>query len=76
MKTFTITVQSDKDAEQLKHLLREANFKAELVAWEDDEFTSEEITMLEERLEEYRKDPSKGKTLEEVKEFMRTKYGI
>lgn len=76
MKTFTITVQSEKDAEQLKRLLREANFKAELVAWEDDEFTSEEITMLEERLEEYRKDPSKGKTLEEVKEFMRTKYGI
>ncbi|MFN8299263.1 MAG: hypothetical protein U0T75_09170 [Chitinophagales bacterium] len=69
MKTFTITVQSEKDAEQLKRLLREANFKAELVAWEDDEFTSEEITMLEERLEEYRKDPTKGKTLEEVKEY-------
>ncbi len=76
MKTFTITVQSEKDADQLKRLLSEANFKAEIIAWEDDEFTSEEITMLEERLEEYRKDPSKGKTLEEVKEFMRIKYGI
>ncbi len=69
MKTFTITVQSEKDADQLKRLLSEANFNAELVAWEDDEFTSEEITMLEERLEEYRKDPSKGKTLEEVKAY-------
>lgn len=76
MKTFTITVQNEKDADLLKRLLSEANFEAEIISWEEDELTGQEIILLEERLEEYRKDPGKGKSLEEVKDYLRNKHGL
>ena len=77
MKTITVRLQNDKDAELLMDILRTAKFENEIETFEEEETISEEeLQMLNERVEEYRRDPSKGKNLEEVKTLLKSKYGI
>ena len=42
----------------------------------DDELSEEEISMIEERLEEYRKSPGRGKSWDEVREEIMKKHGL
>jgi hypothetical protein len=73
MKTITVQLKSDKDAQLLMDILRTAKFQSEVETFQEDETISdEELQMLNERVEQYKKDPSKGKDLQEIKK----KYGI
>jgi len=77
MKKITVRVENDHDAELLNKLLRETKFKAKVESYiEDDDLDDEELQLLEERVEEYRKDPAKAKSLDQVKELLRNKYGL
>jgi|GEM_PF-2962216 Xaa-Pro aminopeptidase len=76
MKTITIQLQEDKDAQLLMDMLRSVKFEGEIEAFEELETISEEeLQMLSDRVEEYRKDPSKGKDLKDM-ELILSKYGI
>lgn len=77
MKTITIYLQNDKDAELLMDILRNAKFQDEIEAFEEPEnISEEELQVYNDRIEEYRLDPSKGKSLQEVKELLKSKYGV
>jgi hypothetical protein len=76
MKTITIQLQEDKDAQLLMDMLRSVKFDGEIETFEESETISEEeLQMWNDRVEEYRKDPSKGKDLKDV-ELLLSKYGI
>ena len=76
MKTITIQLQEDKDAQLLMDMLRSMKFDGEIETFEESETISEEeLQMWNDRVEEYRKDPSKGKDLKDV-ELLLSKYGI
>ena len=66
MKTITIQLQEDKDAQLLMDMLRSVKFEGEIEAFEELETIC---------VEEYRKDPSKGKDLKDM-ELILSKYGI
>jgi hypothetical protein len=77
MKTITIQLQNDKDAELLMDLLRITKFESDIETFEEsDTISGEELNVFNERVEEYRKDPSKGKDLQEVKKILKGKYGV
>ncbi len=78
MKTITIKIQSEKDAELIKRLLSEANFEALVETQEesDYEISEEELQMLEERWEKYKANPDSAITLDALKEKIKKKYGI
>jgi hypothetical protein len=68
MKTLTITIESDKDAELLKKLLATTKFENKVEAFEeDDELDKSEIQILEERWENYIRNPSSGTSLDDFK---------
>jgi putative addiction module component (TIGR02574 family) len=76
MKTITIKIESDRDADLLKSILKTTKFESEVqTIEEDDEFTDEEFQMLEERWEKYQKNPSSAISFEEFNERLRKKYG-
>jgi hypothetical protein len=65
MKTITIRLQNDKDAELLMDIIRTAKFDSEVETFEEGETISdEELSVLNERVEEYRKNAGKGKDAE------------
>ena len=77
MKTITIQLQEDKDAQLLMDMLRSVKFDGEIETFEElENIDEEELKMLNERVEEYRKNPSKGKDLKEVELLLKNKYGI
>ena len=77
MKTITIHLQNDKDAELLMDMLRTTKFESDIETFEEnDAISNEELQMLNERVEGYRKDPSKAKDLQEVRQLLKSKYGI
>jgi hypothetical protein len=77
MKTITIQLQNDKDAELLMDILRITKFESDIEAFEEpDTISNDELKVFNERVEEYRKNPSKGKNLQEVKEMLKDKYGV
>lgn len=77
MTTITIKVTDPKLAEMLETMLRSMEFVAEVETREDSyQLTQEEILMLEERREEYRKNPSQARNWEEVQDELKKRYGI
>lgn len=76
MKTITIRMESDQDAELLKHILSTTKFQSQVqTIEEEDELTEDEFNMLEERWEEYEKNPSDAVSFEEFNEELKKKYG-
>ncbi len=76
MKTITIQLQEDKDAQLLMDMLRSVKFDGEIETFEEpDTISEEELQMLNDRVEEYHKDPSKGKDIKDM-ELILSKYGI
>jgi hypothetical protein len=60
MKTITVSLQSDKDAEQLMDFIKSAKFEEDVETYEDqDDFTDEDIAEFDRRMAELAKDPSK-----------------
>jgi hypothetical protein len=76
MKTFTIRVENDRDAELLKKLLQTTRFEDKIEATEEEEFDTDEIQMLEERWEKYIVNPSSAISLDDFKKELKEKYGL
>lgn len=77
MKTVTIRTNNDESTEQLAALLKSLDFVESVEVHDDsDDLTPEELSMVEERMAEYRKDPSKAKSWEIVKAELESKYSI
>lgn len=77
MKTITIRVSDDKQSDALMQMLQSMNFIDSIDMYEDDAtLTSEEISMVEERLEHYKKNPESAKDWKEVRQMISKKYGL
>jgi hypothetical protein len=77
MRTITIRVESDKDAELLKQVLQATSFEDKIETFEEDEeLDDQEIQMLEERWENYVKNPSSAISLEDFKKDLKENYSI
>ncbi len=76
MKTFTIRVENDRDAELLKKLLESTHFEDRIETTEEEELDTEEIQMLEERWESYIRNPSSAISLDDFKKELKDKYGL
>ncbi len=76
MKTFTVRIENDKDAELLKSILSTTKFQSDVqTVEEDDDFTEEEFQMLEERWEKYERNPTTAVSFEEFNKQLKEKYG-
>ena len=76
MKTFTIRVENDSDAELLKSILQNTKFQKPVEAFEEDnDITEEEFRIIEERLEDYEKNPATAVSFEEFNQKLKEKYG-
>ena len=77
MKTITVRLENDRDAELLKNILRTTKFEDAIeTSEEEDNITDEEVKMFNERVEEYRRNPSSATSLEDFKKEMKEKYGV
>lgn len=77
MKTITIRVSDDKQSDALMQMLQSMNFIESIDMYEDKgQLTEEEITLVEERLEHYKKNPSSAKDWKEVRKIITKKYGL
>ena len=77
MRTITIRVESDKDAELLKKVIQATRFEDKIEAFEDDEeLDDREIQMLEERWENYTKNPSSAISLADFKKELKHKHDL
>ncbi|MBL7777145.1 MAG: hypothetical protein JNK66_02480 [Chitinophagales bacterium] len=79
MKTITIRCSSDEDANLLKQILETTDFESVVEVEEEtaDEVLSEiDLRMLNERVAEYHKNPSTGKSIEQVSVLLKNKYGL
>jgi len=77
MKTITVSLQSDKDAELLMGFIKSAKFEEEVEAFEDqDEFTDEDIAEWDRRVAEHEKDPSKSQSYDDFRKAIKAKYGV
>jgi putative addiction module component (TIGR02574 family) len=77
MKTITVCVHNDKDAELLKKILQTTKFNEEIETYEEEEeFTGEDIAEFDRRAAEYDKDPSKGRPVDDFLKEMKKKHGI
>jgi len=74
MTTLTIKVEEKKQAELLYKMLRSMNFVKEIQI--EDDMDSEEISILNERLIEYEKNPKSGKSLDTVIKSISKKHGF
>ena len=77
MRTLTVCVHNDQDAELLKKILETTKFSDEVETYEDEnEFTEEDIAEWDRRVAEYEKDPSKGRPVDEFIKEMKEKHGV
>jgi hypothetical protein len=77
MKTVTIRTNNDESTEQLTALLRSLDFVESVEVYDDsDDLTPEELSMVQERMEKYRRDPSKVRKWEDVKAELESKYSV
>jgi hypothetical protein len=78
MKTITVRLASEEDAALLRSILQSTRFRDVVETTEEDEdvLTDEDLSVLNDRLELYRSNPSTGKGLEEVNQILRKKYGL
>lgn len=77
MKTITIRVENDRDAVLLQNILHSTKFEDVIESFEEgDDLTDDEVKVFNERVEEYKRNPSTGKSLQEVNEFLKKKYGV
>lgn len=77
MTTLTVTIDTDSNASILKKMLRTLKFVKKIESEKDNyEFSAEQIQMLNERMEEYKKNPRNGKSIAKFKAEMKMKYGV
>ncbi len=77
MTTITVTVSDPKKAEMLEEMLRSLEFVTDVEITDDHyQLSDAEILMLNERREEYRKNPEKARSWEEVQAELKQKYSL
>ena len=77
MKTVTIRTNNDESTDQLAALLRSLDFVESVEVHDDsDDLTPEELSMVKERMEKYRRDPSKVRKWDDVYNDLSKKYGV
>jgi hypothetical protein len=77
MKTITIRIESDKDAELLKKVLQSTKFEQRIETFEEeDNIDDVELQILEERWEKYKANPSSAISLEDFKRELKEKHGL
>ena len=77
MKTVTIRTNNDESTEQLTALLRSLDFVESVEVYDDsDDLIPEELSMVQERIEKYRRDPSKVRKWEDVKAELESKFSV
>lgn len=77
MKAITVKLKNEKNLSMLIDLLRSVNFVESVEVYEDDdELSEEEIAMVEERWEEYKRNPKSAVPWETVKDKIRKKHGL
>jgi putative addiction module component (TIGR02574 family) len=77
MKSITIKLKGDKYVQMLTELLKSISFVDSVEVQEDeDKLSEEEITLVEERWAEYKKNPKSTIPWNAVKSKIRKKHGI
>ena len=77
MKSITIKLKDSKNTEALAEMLKALNFVESVEVYEDeDKLSGEEISMVEERWEEYKRNPGSGVSWKEVKSKIKKKHGL
>ena len=74
MTTVTVKVSDKKSAQLLYEMLSSMKFVKEVDI--EEELSKEEISLLEDRLTEYKKNPKSGNSLDTVVKKMNKKYGF
>ena len=74
MTTLTVKVSDKKHAQLLCEMLSSMKFVEEVDI--EEELTKDEIALLEDRLEEYKKNPKSGNSLDTVVKKINKKYGF
>ncbi len=77
MTTLTVKVTDPKFAELLEAMLRSMEFVSDVERTEDNyQLSTAEIMMLEERREEYLKNPSETRNWDDVQSELKQRYGL
>ena len=77
MNTITIKVTDDEYVKPLVEMLNSFAFVEDVNVYEEnDEFTAEEMQMVEERLEHYKRNPQSAKSWEQIRANIKEKYGF
>lgn len=77
MTTITVSVHNEQDAELLKKVLQQTQFKDDVEVYEDtNEYSAQDIAEWDKRLEAFEKDPSRSRSGEDFMKAMRQKYGL
>jgi hypothetical protein len=77
MKTITVCLYNDKDADLLKKILQTTKFNEEIETYEEEEeFTEEDIAEFDRRVAGYDSDPSRGRPVDDFISEMKKKHGI
>lgn len=76
MKTITVVVNNDNDAERVRKFIRSTSFEEEVETYEEElTIPDEELQVLNERWERYEKNPASALSLDEFKAYLRKKHG-
>ena len=78
MRRITLTIEDHENAEMLFKMLQQLNFVrgVEFDESNEDDLSKEELQMLEDRFENYLKNPESGQPWEEVKAALIKKHGL
>lgn len=77
MTTINVKVADPKFAEMLESMLRSMEFVVSVERIEEEyALTSEEIMMLEERREEYLKNPEQTRSWDDIQSDLKQRYGL
>ena len=76
MTTLTVKISDKKQAKMLYEMLSEMKFVKHVEMNDEYELSVSEINILNERLEEYKKNPKSGASLEEVVAKISRKHGF
>ena len=76
MTRLTLTIEDKANAKLLARMLKSLEFVKSIEAEEYPLLSNEEIQVLEERMEEYRKNPNSVKSAKRVHSELKKKYGF
>jgi hypothetical protein len=76
MTTITVKISDKKHAKMLYEMLSEMKFVRQVDMNDEYELSNEHVRILEDRLEEYKKNPKSGSSLEQAVAKISRKHGF